>query len=140
MFEINKPVKEAPLLGAVIGGLVGGGGTLAGIMSVGGMVGAGLGMVAGNMLGDAMGPKMPDMSIAQNTPTDVPSTPPAAVAPAVPGTAVETPGFTGGEGSPQTTDDVSTGELNRKRRGRVSTILTNREATVGEEEVERLGG
>jgi len=153
MFEINKPVKEAPLLGAVVGGMIGGGGTLAGMMSVAGMVGMGLGAVGGSLLGNMMSPKMPDMNISQASPQNVPSTPPAAVAPAVPDTPTATPTpapvdtsgptpapFNPGEASTPTASEIATGELARKRKGRVSTILTSREATVGEEETEKLGG
>ena len=156
MFEVNKPVKEAPLLGAVVGGMIGGGGTLAGMLSVGGMIGMGLGAVGGSMLGDMLSPKMPKMDLGsaqQQAQQEVPATPPAAVMPEAPATPVSTPvappvdttgpiaePFNPGEGSPQTTAEVSQGEVNRKRKGRMSTILTSREATVGEEEVERLGG
>ena len=174
MFEVNKPVKEAPLLGAVVGGLMGGGalggaGILGGGM-LGGLVGAGLGAAGGMVLESLLKPpKMPNQSIEVNAPApqDVPSTPPAAVAPTVPATPAAPPAtggglgaptnqvggdtpvdlntpvpetFTPGEASTATPEEVSQGELKRKRRGRVSTILTNREATVGEEEVERLGG
>jgi hypothetical protein len=153
MFEVNKPFKEGPLLGAVVGGMMGYGGIIgtgAGLLgggALGAIAGAALGGVSGKLMGDMMkGPEMPNQNIADQTPTNVPSTPAAPVAPAVPDTpgadpgAVPTEGFTPGEASPQTGAEVSQGELNRKRRGRVSTILTNREATVGEEEVERLGG
>ena len=52
--------------------------------------------------------------------------------------------FNPGEAAPLTPADVSKGELNKKRKGRVSTILTTPTSRTGatkeEEEIEMLGG
>ena len=174
-----KPVYEAPLFGAVIGGLIGGGGTLAGILTTGGLIGTALGAVGGTLLGDMLSPKMPSFDIsAPKAPTQqqvqqaTPPAPPAPAIPATPATPAATPvtggglgaptgpggaptpvdtsgpaptPFIPGEAAPPTPQDVAAGELTRKRKGRVSTILTTSKSRMGqdtddEEEIERLGG
>ena len=175
MFNIEKPKYEAPLLGAVVGGLIGGGGTLAGILTTGGLIGSAIGAVGGSLLGKALSPKMPDFNQTISAPQEqaVPQTPPAPAVPATPATPSATPvtggglgagqgpggaptpvdtsgpapqPFTPGEAAPPTTEEIAQGELKKKRKGRVSTILTSPKNRASEfdieeeEEVERLGG
>lgn len=134
-------VQEGPLAavaGGLIGGLIGGGGTLAGMLTMGGMIGMGLGAVGGTLLGNAMSPQMPSFNMQQAQPSqqEVPRTPAAPASPVTPGA----PGTTG-EASPSTTADVAKGTMPKKRKGRVSTILTSPgDRDEGGEEVELLGG
>ena len=173
-----KPIYEAPVLGAIVGGLIGGGGTLAGILTTGGLIGAGVGALAGSYLGKSLKPakvQSIQQTQAAATPTEqeIPQAPPAPAIPAVPATPVATPivggglgagegpggspipvdtsgpmpePFTPGEAAPPTTEEIVKGELQKKRKGRVSTILTRPQDRTNEfdeedeEEFERLGG
>lgn len=164
-----------PAVGAVLGGYLGGGvatAGLAGFLTTGGLIGAGLGAVGGTLLGNALTPKMPSLEISQPAPQAVPATPAAPAIPAAPSTPTASPAtggglgaptsstggntpvdtggpidvpFTPGEAATPTTEDIVQGELSKKRRGRVATILTTPRTRLDtgetdEDEVERLGG
>lgn len=184
-----KPLLEAPLapmLGGLVGSFLGGGATLAGMTSVGGIVGGLVGTVlAGTLLGGKQ--KSARSQIIPQTTPQTPATPPAPAMPPIPsgpaatptvpslggsvepkpvpgrGTDTTTPtgGVDVGAGTPKTPvkvistpdptpgtditpatpEDVAKGTLERKRKGRLSTILTRRNrASETDEEVERLGG
>ena len=164
-FHFTDHKVEAPLFGAVIGALIGGGGTLAGMLTVGGMVGAGIGAIGGSLLQKSMTPDldMPSQAIVQATAPQTPQTPTAPAVPQTPGATPTSPVGSNAPGtptanptptagtittpqdgsSPATNEDIAKGEVDvRKRRGRLSTILTSREGReeTGGEEVERLGG
>lgn len=148
MFGPKMHVMEAPLLGAAIGGLIGGGGTLAGFATLGGMAGMALGAVGGSLLGKSMKtPKMPqDQSAAAAAET--PALPPATEMPAAPATPTATPTPQAvGEVSTPTAEELAAGQINteKKRKGRLSTILTTPKSRLIDsgtetEGMERLGG
>lgn len=140
---------EAPLIGAAIGGLIGGGGTLAGFATLGGMAGMALGAVGGSLIGKGM--KTPKVESArdqtQNAAAETPQLPPATEMPPAPNTPTATPNPTTGEASTPTADELATGQINidKKRKGRLSTILTTpksrlEDETLEGEGMERLGG
>ena len=136
-------MKEAPLLGALAGAFIGGGSTLAGMLSVGGLVGGAIGAVGGTLLQGAMTPKMPSLDLGP-TP-QAPQTPAAAQIPGTPSTPAASPTeSTVGEATGATPADIAAGEAPKRRKGRVATILTTPRTRLatdeGEEEVERLGG
>lgn len=183
-----KPMVEAPMaaLGGLVGSFIGGGATLAGMTSIGGIVGGLVGTVlAGTLLGGKQ--KSLRAPSQQSTDSQVPATPPAPAIPPVPSAPAATPtvpnlggsvapkptpgastdttkptagvdvGATtpktpvkvistpdptpGTDITPATPEDVAKGTLERKRKGRLSTILTRRNrASETDEEVERLGG
>lgn len=175
-FQQRQDRMEAPVLGAVAGALIGGGGTLAGMLSVGGLIGAGIGAIGGSLLGGMMEqPRMPSLSVAptQQAP-QTPATPATPAAPAAPQTPAATPtpavtppvnqpaqpvaeptptpedvavpGGQQAEGpAPLTAEEIAQGQAaTKRRRGRMSTILTKPSQRGipedGEQEVERLGG
>lgn len=130
---------EAPALGMIAGALIGGGGTLAGMLSVGGLMGGLIGAVGGSLLGGSMG--------GMDAPrVQAPATPQTPATPSVPGMPGSTPGSSGGgDTAPLTAEEIAQGQTTGKpRRGRVSTILTppgSRGIPEGEtQEIERLGG
>lgn len=127
----DKRMAEGPVAaigGALLGGLIGGGGTLAGILTTGGLIGASLGLMGGSLLGGGLGQQMPSYSAT-----------PAPKAPATPG-APGLPGAGAGDGgiSTPTAEEVARGEMERKRRGRVATILS--EQRKADDDTELLGG
>lgn len=149
MFGPKMHVTEAPLIGMAIGGLVGGGGTLAGFATMGGMIGMGLGAIGGTLLGKSMkAPKMPSQqNQEQAAAKETPKLPPATPMPAAPMTPVATPIPAVGDTSPPTAEEIASGQIQveKKRKGRLSTILSTPksrlEGVSGEEGVmERLGG
>lgn len=127
----NKPRLEGPvipLVGAVIGGMAMGGGTIATMSAVGMALGSAVGGLIGGMTTDK--PSYPTMQ--------APGTPAPPTVPAVP--ALKDATATGGEGSPSTTTDIAKGETEAaKRRGRLSTILTARNQPAGGDAIETLG-
>lgn len=173
MFNVNKPKHEAPLaIGAAIGGLMGaagiGGLTIVSGLALGALGGTLLGafkqkqpkLDSGNQQQQATQTK-------QQAIAETPALPPATPMPATPMTPVASPVQPGipkpgpdtpvppdipvverpqeaAEASPPTTEEVATGQLEKKRKGRVSTILTTPKSRLedGEEEegFERLGG
>jgi len=186
-----KPMLEAPLapmMGGLIGSFLGGGATLAGMTSIGGIIGGIAGTVlAGSLLGGSKDLKSSVSQAAAPQPQQTPATPPPPAMPAIPATpaavpaapslggsvtppptpgaatdttaptagvdvgastpqtpveVVSTPDPTvGTDITPATPEDVAKGTLERKRKGRLSTILTKRNRLSEEdEEVERLGG
>lgn len=160
-FGVKEDVVEAPLaLGALAGGLAG----YAGIGGLTLLSGAMLGASAGALLGGMFNQKTPKIQSSSNqqqqAAAQTPALPPATAMPAAPSTPVATPtdvntGTTQdipqidrpqepGEASPPTTDEVAKGELEKKRKGRLSTILTTPRSRLdaGETEVgfEKLGG
>lgn len=160
-YGVNDYMHEGPVAaigGALLGGLIGGGGTMAGLLSVGGMVGSLIGGIGGSMLGNMMSPKLDLGSQPQQPPASaIPATPSAPAIPAAPATPGSTPTgppvdsttgapFNPGEAGIATATDISKGELARKRRGRVSTILTTPQSRAGvaegsgDGEIELLGG
>jgi len=122
----------AAVAGSLIGGLIGGGGTMAGLASVGGIVGS---MVGSTIVGSLMKPK------SQSYPSvGAPATPAPA---AMPGSQAPNPnapnGVTPGDTAAATNADIAKGQMDSiKRRGRMSTILSGRQV-AGDEEIERLG-
>lgn len=163
MFVIEKPKLEAPLLGAAMGGMMAAGAGWSTAAVVGASIAGGVGM---HLLSKSMAPaKMsgggggsPPAVPQTAPPTSMPATPATPAASPVTGgglgaptnrqggdTPVDTSGpvpetFKPGEGSAPTSQEIARGELERKRKGRVATILTRRNQTVGEEENEKLGG
>lgn len=164
MFNVNKPVHEAPLaIGAAIGGLMG----AAGVGGLTVLSGLALGAVGGTLLG-ALSPKAPKVQSAssnqQQAVAQTPALPPATQMPATPATPVSTPQQPGipqpgdnispdipavdkpqdaAEASPPTTEEVARGQLEKKRKGRLSTILSTPKSRLEDEEdsgFERLGG
>lgn len=145
-------VTEAPLIGAAIGGLIGGGGTLAGFATLGGMAGMALGAVGGSLLGKSMkAPKVEtqsQQSQQQQAIAETPALPPATEMPAAPATPVATPiPQAVGEVSTPTAEELAAGQINteKKRKGRLSTILSTPKSrleggTYEGETMERLGG
>lgn len=151
MFGPKMHVMEAPLLGAAIGGMIGGGGaTLASWGTMSAMTGMALGAVGGTLLGKAM--KAPKVQAAQDqtqaAAAETPALPPATEMPAVPATPTATPVTQAvGEVSTPTAEELAAGQINveKKRKGRLSTILTTPKSRLidGETEtegMERLGG
>ena len=167
---VNSHVQEAPLalMGGLVGGLVGGGGTLAGFATLAGLSGTVLGAVGGTLLAKAFMPKAPKSGSVQNqqqaAAKETPALPPATPMPAAPMTPVAAPEAPGilkpdeaiapdipqaerpqepAEASPPTTEEVARGQLEKKRKGRLSTILTSPQSRLedGEDQAfERLGG
>lgn len=163
MFNVNKPKHEAPLaIGAAIGGLMGAAG-IGGLTLVSGLA---LGALGGTLLG-AFNQKAPKMASAdqsqQQAAAQTPALPPATPMPAAPMTPVASPVQPGidttapipqdipvaerpqeaAEASPPTTEEVARGQLEKKRKGRVSTILTTPQSRLEDGETEgfeRLGG
>lgn len=162
---VNTHIHEAPLaIGALAGGLLGSAG-VAGLSLWGGVA---LGALAGGVLGGMFDQKAPKIQSAQNqqaaAAAATPALPPAAAIPAAPmgpTAAAQAPGILQpddaiapdipvserpqepGEASPPTTEEVATGQLEKKRKGRLSTILTSPKSRLEEgadEEFERLGG
>ena len=172
-YGVNDYMHEGPLAavaGGVLGGLLGGGGTLAGFLTTGGLIGSALGAVGGTLLGNALTPKFDTGMIQQPQQPPASAVPPTPAAPAMPA-APSTPGagvvtgpagqpaipvdtsgpgapvpFNPGEGAPLTTEGVAKGEMTKKRRGRVATILTTPASRAGvasesdEDAIEMLGG
>ena len=150
MFGPKMHVTEAPLIGAAIGGLIGGGGTLAGFATLGGMAGMALGAVGGSLLGKSM--KTPKIASEQSQEkaamAETPALPPATEMPAAPATPVATPIPQAiGEVSTPTAEELAAGQINteKKRKGRLSTILSTPKSrleggTTETEGMERLGG
>lgn len=168
MFNVNKPKHEAPLaIGAAIGGLMGAAG-VGGLTLISGLA---LGAMGGALLGglNQKAPKIQQASQGQTQQQAIaqtPALPPATPMPAAPMTPVASPVQPGvpapgpdtpipqdipvverpqeaAEASPPTTEEVARGQLEKKRKGRVSTILTTPQSRLedGEEEgFERLGG
>ena len=165
-YGVNDHMHEGPIAaigGALLGGLIGGGGTMAGLLTAGGLMGAAIGGIGGTLLGGMMTPKMDFGSTVQPQAAPesaIPATPAATAipeSPATPGAAVtETPvdttgaagatPFNVGEAAPLTASDAAKGEIPKKRKGRMSTILTtpsSRKGVGGDiegEEMELLGG
>lgn len=168
MFGPKMHVHEAPLalMGMAVGGLtgagiIGGAGILGGGL-IGGLAGAALGGVGATLLGQLMkGPKMPKVQDqSSNAAAQTPALPPATAMPATPMTPASTPGLgtapdgsqdvnsslrpqDAAEASPATNDEIARGQLEKKRRGRLSTILTSPQSRLedGQDEgFERLGG
>ena len=161
-------VHEAPLFGAAIGGLIGGGGTLAGLATVGGLSGMALGAIGSTLLMKKLMPKTPKVQSAKNqeaaAKAETPALPPATPMPAAPMTPTASPEIPGilkpdeaiapdipvaerpqepAEASPPTTEEIARGQLEKKRKGRLSTILTSPKSRLEEGEAEgfeRLGG
>jgi predicted lipid-binding transport protein (Tim44 family) len=145
MFGPKMHVMEAPLAGAAIGGLIGGGGTIAGLATIGGLSGMAIGALLTKPLLSAFSPKMPKaaQSQQQQAAAETPELPPATKMPAMPNTPIATPEITAGDASAPTTEELARGELERKRRGRLSTILTSPRSRLDQgvdEGFERLGG
>lgn len=160
-FGVKEDVAEAPL---AIGALLGAGAGAAGIGGLTVLSGAMLGASAGALLGGMFNQKTPKIQSAssqqQQANAQTPALPPATSMPATPSTPAGTPtdvntGTTQdipqidrpqepGEASPPTTDEVARGELEKRRKGRLSTILTTPRSRLdaGETEVgfEKLGG
>lgn len=161
MFGPKMHVCEAPLaIGALAGGLLGSAG-VAGLTLVSGAM---LGAAAGGLLGGMFSNKGPKIQKAQdqssNAAAQTPALPPATTMPATPATPAATPvvnpqpdgsqdiGATNrpidpAEASTPTTQEVARGELEKKRKGRLSTILTSPQSRLQEGEdagFERLGG
>lgn len=154
-FGIKQNVHEAPLaIGALAGGLLGS----AGVAGLTIMSGIALGSLAGGVLGGMFNQKAPKVQSAQNqqqaAAAETPALPAATQMPATPMTPTATPvALNGGdlskpqdaaEASPATTEEVAKGELEKKRRGRLSTILTTPQSRLNPgdttDQVERLGG
>jgi hypothetical protein len=139
-YGVNDYFLEAPAIGAVMGGLMAGGGTLAGMMSISGLMGAALGAVGTTMLTKSMAPDSGGSFGGGGGG--------GAQAPAMPGSTALPPipdmNAPGDPSAPSTPEDIAKGEANnRKRRGRLSTILTgpqDRGDQSGGEEIELLGG
>lgn len=156
MFGPKMHVCEAPLIGMAIGGLIGGGGTLAGFATVAGMAGMALGALGGTLLGKGLsGPKVQQpQNQQQAAAAATPALPPAPTIPAIPSSPVDTPNpvaspinTTPGEQAPLTPQEIAAGQMtnDKPRRGRVSTILTNPQSLLGTDSVgdagnEKLGG
>ena len=147
MFGPKMHVMEAPLAGAAIGGLIGGGGTVAGLATIGGLSGMAIGALLTKPLMNMMTPKMPKTQSASNQQAaaekETPALPAATGMPAIPSTPTATPEITAGDASAPTTEELARGELERKRRGRLSTILTSPKSRLDQgvdEGFERLGG
>lgn len=137
----RTPRLEGPLAavaGGLVGGLIGGGGTLAGLATTGGLIGSAIGSV---VVGSLLQPKTPSYPTAAApvvpaTPAvpEIPGTPAASAAAATPAISPET--------ATPTAEEIAKGELERKRRGRLSTILTARNPAntpAGGSENETLG-
>jgi hypothetical protein len=131
----NKPRLEGPLAavgGSLIGGLIGGGGTIAGLATVGGIVGSAIGGIAASSLFKEKTPSFPTVQ--------APGTPAPPQIPTVP--ALAEPGATPtGEGASLTPAEIAAGNAQKARRGRLSTILSQQrqETAVGETTNETLG-
>lgn len=144
-FGIKEDVAEAPL---AIGALIGAGAGAAGIGGMTLLSGAMLGASAGALLGGMFNQKTPKIQSASNQQSaanaQTPALPPATTMPETPLSPVATPAPDAGDGSPPTTDEIAKGELERKRKGRLSTILTTPRSRLdaGETDVgfEKLGG
>lgn len=173
MFGPKMHVYEAPLaLGALMGGvwgsgIAGGAGILGGGL-LGAAAGAALGGVTATLLGKALKPpKMPksQQSQEQAAARETPALPPATQMPATPMTPVAAPSPAGipapseaispdipktdrpvtpADASPPTEQEIAKGQLEKKRKGRLSTILTTPRSRLEEGEeaegFERLGG
>lgn len=162
---VNSHVHEAPLaIGALVGGLAGS----AGVAGLTLMSGAMLGAAAGGLLGGMFKQKSPKVQSQSNqqqqAAAQTPALPPATPMPAAPMTPVAAPQAPGilkpdeaiapdipqaerpqepAEASPPTNEEVARGQLEKKRKGRLSTILTSPRSRLadGEEEGnEKLGG
>lgn len=132
MIKPNFHRKEGPVAavgGSLLGGLIGGGGTLAGLATAGGLIGSAVGgLIGGSLFGQ---PDIPSYPTAQ-APAQPGATP-------LPGQVPTDQSQQSGNTSPATTTDIAKGQMDSmKRRGRLSTILTRQ--TAGGEETERLGG
>lgn len=148
-------------IGALAGGLLGSAGVAGLTIASGALLGASM----GGLLGGMFGSKTPKVQSASNQQSAAdaatPALPPATTMPATPMTPTATPNAgqlpdtsqdiptidrpqDAGEASPPTTQEVSRGELEKKRRGRLSTILTTPKSRLdaGETDVgfEKLGG
>lgn len=142
MFGPKMYVHEAPIaVGALAGGLIGSSGAVAGLTVLGGMA---LGALGGSLLSSLKSPKMPQAQNQQsNAAAQTPALPPATAMPAVPNTPTATPEINAGDASTPTTNEIAQGELNNKRRGRLSTILTSPQSRLQDgqdQSFERLGG
>lgn len=154
MFGPKMHVMEAPLIGMAIGGLIGGGGTLAGFATVAGMAGMALGALGGTLLGKGLSQKSPQpQQQQQQAAAETPALPPAPTIPAIPQTPVSTPdvkasSITPGEAAPMTPEEIAAGQMTnaKPRRGRLSTILTTPQSllgagnSLGDTGFEKLGG
>lgn len=150
MFGPKMYVTEAPLAGALVGGLMAGGGTIAGMGTLAGIAGMALGAVGGTLLQKSM--KAPKVASAQSQEkaamAETPALPPATEMPAAPATPVATPIPQAiGEVSTPTAEELAAGQINteKKRKGRLSTILSTPKSrleggTNETEGMERLGG
>lgn len=149
MFGIKTHVYEAPLaIGAVAGGLLASSGAIAGLSVLGGIT---MGAMAGGFLGGSFSPKTPKVQSAQDQQSaaaaQTPALPPASQMPATPMTPTATPDpnsseIPAGDASTPTADEIARGELDRKRRGRLSTILTTPQSRLDADSSgnEKLGG
>jgi predicted lipid-binding transport protein (Tim44 family) len=164
-FGVKQDVHEAPLaIGALVGGLAGS----AGVAGLTLMSGALLGAAAGGLLGGMFKQKTPKVQSSSNqqqqAAAQTPALPPATPMPAAPMTPVAAPEAPGilkpdeaiapdipqaerpqepAEASPPTNEEVARGQLEKKRKGRLSTILTTPASRLldGESEGnEKLGG
>lgn len=130
----NKPRLEGPVAalgGSLIGGLIGGGGTLAGLATVGGIVGSAVGgLVAGQLFKE----KTPSYPTVQ-----APGTPTPPQIPTVPALSAPTTAPTG-EGAALTPAEIAAGNEQKARRGRLATILSQQKgANAVNEPNETLG-
>lgn len=124
-------IKQGPVasvVGSVLGGLIGGGGTLAGIATTGGLIGSAIGSVVGmSLLGGGNKQQNPGTVAAPPQPGSV----------AMPETPTAQPGT--GTSSPLTPEEIARGEAERQRRGRLSTILSQNNNPLTGEPTETLG-
>lgn len=135
MIRPNRYRYEGPvagIAGSLIGGMIGGGGTLAGMATVGGLVGSAIGgLVGSTILG---GSQQPSINIASpNVPAAVPPTPGLPTQPNVnatlPSPVTNTPS---GTGSALTPAEIAAGQsADAARRGRLATILTQNPLAAG---------
>lgn len=150
-------------IGALAGGLLGASGAISGLTILGG---AALGATIGGLFSSSKGSKVKaPRDQQQNAAAQTPALPPATPMPAAPMTptaAPEAPGILKpneaiapdipkterpqepAEASPPTTEEIARGQLEKKRKGRLSTILTTPQSRLesdGEvQQFERLGG
>lgn len=150
-------------IGALAGGLLGASGAVSGLTILGG---AALGATIGGLFSSQKGSKIKaPQDQQQNAAAQTPALPPATTMPATPMTpaaSAQAPGILNpnenispdipvserpqepGEASAPTADEIARGQLEKKRKGRLSTILTTPQSRLendGEvQQFERLGG
>lgn len=154
MFGPKMHVVEAPMaIGALMGGAmgagwIGGAGILGGGL-IGGLAGAALGAATGSLLGNMMKPpKMPSaQGQERQAAAETPALPPPTAMPEMPASPVATPIPEGiSDSTPPTAEEIAAGQLQteKKRKGRLSTILTTPKSRMEDDEedegMERLGG